>query len=210
MLLPLLPSVEEYLRSVEGMYLSSERQVLLAPLRDYLVACLRRRQAAPKLVFICTHNSRRSHFAQVWAQVAAHRLGVGPVECFSGGTEVTACNLRTLAALQRAGLPHVAITKGENPIYLVRYAEGVGPIVAFSKHYADPPNPTEDFAAVMTCAQADANCPFIPGLSYRFALTYEDPKAADSTPEEQAAYDACCRQVASEMLHLFQGVRAAL
>ncbi len=203
--LPLFSRVEDYLRSLEDVPISPSRQVLLAPIRDFLVARLLARQTA-RLVFICTHNSRRSHLAQIWAQVAAHRFAVGPVECFSGGTEVTACNPRTLAALQRTGLSCVPITESPNPVYLVQYAEGVNPLAAFSKVYDRPPNPRSDFAAVMTCAQAEVNCPVVFGAAHRFLLTYDDPKAADDSEGETAVYDASCRQIATEMQHLFSQV----
>ncbi|MCS7035962.1 MAG: protein-tyrosine-phosphatase [Saprospiraceae bacterium] len=202
---PLFPSIEEYLRLMQGEAVPSERLPLLHALAAYLAEVLRLGRTV-RLNFICTHNSRRSHLAQAWAQVAAHRYGLAPVECYSGGTEATACNPRTVAALERAGLKAVAITKSENPVYLLYYADGAGPIVAFSKVYDQPPNPREGFAAVMTCAQAEENCPVVFGAERRFALTYDDPKAADDTPEETATYDARCRQIAAEMRYVFARV----
>ncbi len=202
---PLFSPLEQYLQSLGEVVIAAERLQVLDALADYVSKCLRAGGTA-RLVFICTHNSRRSHFAQVWAQVAAHRAGVGPVECFSGGTEVTACHPNTLRALSEAGLGVVAITAGSNPVYLIRYAEGVGPIVAFSKWYSSPPNPTQDFAAVTTCAHADEHCPIVPGASERFSLPYEDPKACDGTPQEKEAYAATCRQIAAEMQYVFSPV----
>src|SRR4051794_2365719 len=40
------------------------------------------------LTFICTHNSRRSHFSQLWAKTAAQYYGIANVATYSGGTEV--------------------------------------------------------------------------------------------------------------------------
>lgn len=185
--------------------LPAERRAVLDPVADYIARKLL--SGAPvRLVFICTHNSRRSHFGQVWAQVMAHYFGIGPVECFSGGTETTACNPRTVAALERAGIRAQRITEGENPIYLLQYADGIHPIAAFSKVYDQAPNPMSGFAAVMTCSQAEENCPFVAGAEKRFSLLYEDPKAADDTPEEAAVYDARCQQIAAEMRYLFNHV----
>lgn len=180
----------------------AERRALLDPLAEYIS----KKQAAGevvRLIFICTHNSRRSHFGQVWAQVAAQHFGIAPVECYSGGTETTACNPRTVAALERAGIRAKQITGGENPVFLLQYADGVNPMAAFSKVYDQAPNPTEGFAAVMTCSQAEENCPYVPGAEKRFSITYNDPKNADGTPEEEAEYDARCRQVAAEMAYVF-------
>ena len=56
-----------------------------------------------KLNFICTHNSRRSHMAQIWTQTAAAYYGLDGVETYSGGTEATEFNPNAVAALKRAG-----------------------------------------------------------------------------------------------------------
>ena len=203
----LFPALEQYLASLSDFgALPAERKTMLEPLAVYL----REKQLAGlpvRLIFICTHNSRRSHFGQVWAQVAAHHSGITPVDCFSGGTETTACNPRTVAALERAGIGVQAITSGENPVYLFRYADGINPVAAFSKVYDQAPNPRKGFAAVMTCSQAEDNCPFVPGAEKRFSVLYDDPKASDGSPDEAAVYDARCRQIAAEMLYVFDRVK---
>lgn len=195
------PEITDYLAALPTAP-PAERRALLDPLAEYIS----KKQAAGevvRLIFICTHNSRRSHFGQVWAQVAAQHFGIEPVECYSGGTETTACNPRTVAALERAGIWAKQITEGENPVLLLQYADGVNPIAAFSKVYDQAPNPRRGFAAVMTCSQAEENCPFVAGAEKRFSITYDDPKNADGTPEEEAAYDDRCRQVAAEMAYVF-------
>lgn len=205
--LVLFPALEGYLSSLSNFQdIPAERKAVLMPLAAYI----REKQVAGlpvKLTFICTHNSRRSHFGQVWAQIAAWRYGVEPIDCFSGGTETTACNPRTVAALERAGLEARAITESENPVYLFRYADGVNPLVAFSKIYNQAPNPGKGFAAIMTCSQAEENCPFVAGAEKRFSIMYEDPKASDGRPDETAVYDARCRQIAEEMLYVFYLVK---
>jgi len=181
------------------------RKQILMPAAAYIRSKLDRAEPV-RLTFICTHNSRRSHLGQVWAQIAAYYYGVAPVSCYSGGTEQTACNPRTVSALARAGLRVSQVSEGENPIYLFAYAEGVNPLVAFSKVYDQAPNPNSGFAAVMTCSHAEENCPFIPGAEKRLSLLYEDPKIADDTPEESAVYDARCRQIAAEMMFVFANI----
>ncbi|MBL7798757.1 MAG: protein-tyrosine-phosphatase [Saprospiraceae bacterium] len=197
----LFPKIADYLSALPT-DIPTDRRALLDPLAEYIS---RKRAAGEvvRLIFICTHNSRRSHFGQVWAQVAALYFGIGPVECYSGGMETTACNPRTVAALERAGIRVKQITTGENPVLLLQYADGVNPLAAFSKVYNQAPNPTQGFAAVMTCSQAEENCPYVAGAEKRFSITYDDPKIADGTPEEEAVYDARCRQVAAEMAYVF-------
>jgi arsenate reductase len=166
-------------------------------------ASTQRAKGAPvKLTFICTHNSRRSQMAQVWAALAAAHYGVAGVEAFSGGTEATAFNPRAVAALQRAGVPiepRGGAGRTDNPHYTVSLG-GDAVLVCFSKVYHQPPNPTADFAAVMTCSEADKNCPTVAGAAVRIALPYEDPKAADGTESETRIYDERCAQIAREML----------
>ena len=159
----------------------------------------------PRLVFLCTHNSRRSHLAQVWAGTGAARFGLDDVETFSGGTEATAFDPRAVAALGRAGFD---VERGEpvgfavgtpNPRYTLR--AGDGPVFeCFSKVHDDPANPARGFAAVLVCSDADRACPDVPGADARIALPYVDPKVSDGTPEEAATYDERCAEIAREML----------
>ncbi len=159
-----------------------------------------------RLVFICTHNSRRSQMGQLWAAAAAVYYGVDHVETYSGGLEVTAFNPRAVDALTRAGFQIEAGT-GDNPHRKVTFATGAAPIETFSKKFGDPFNPQQSFAAVMTCSHADAACPLVLGASLRVSIPYEDPKASDGTPEETATYDARSKQIATEMLFLFSRVK---
>jgi protein-tyrosine phosphatase/arsenate reductase len=159
-----------------------------------------------KLTFICTHNSRRSHMAQLWAQAAAAHYGVPNVAAFSGGTEATAFNPRAVAALRRAGFRIEKKGEGDNPVYDVRFAQTEPPLDAFSKVYNEPPNPRSDFCAVMTCSQADEACPVVEGATARVSIPYDDPKEADGTGEEASRYDERCRQICREMLYAFSRV----
>ena len=158
------------------------------------------------LNFICTHNSRRSHLAQVWAQAAAHHYDIKNVFCFSGGTEATAFYPRAVKAMQEAGFNIAKTKEGDNPVYEVRFASEAPPIIAFSKKYDDPFNHNKDFAAIMTCSNADENCPLVLGASSRIALTYDDPKEFDGTPQEEAKYKERVLQIGREILYAFSQV----
>jgi arsenate reductase (thioredoxin) len=159
-----------------------------------------------QLTFICTHNSRRSQMAQIWAKLAADHYRIPNVETFSGGTEATAFNPRAVAALARAGVT-VDLTanpgNADNPRYQVRLGNRKDPLVCFSKVYSQTPNPDSDFAAVMTCSEADKKCPDVAGAKVRISLPYDDPKLADGTSDEPKAYDERCAQIATEMLYVF-------
>ena len=193
LLSPLNDYVEELLAEADR--IPERRKQLLLRLSDYL-------RTAPVhakgVNFICTHNSRRSHLAQVWAAVAVAYFQIDGVNTFSGGTQATAFNPRAVAALGRSGF-QVSSAEGQNPHYFLTYAEHSPPLECWSKTYDDPANPRQQFAAVMTCSDADENCPFIPGAELRLALTYEDPKVADDTHVEAVRYDERTRQIGREI-----------
>lgn len=170
---------------------------------DRLASCVRsgHESSEPvRLNFICTHNSRRSHFGQIWAAAAAARFGID-ARTYSGGTEATAFNPRAVAAAARAGFRIEQPTEDGNAVYLVRMGEHTPAMVCFSKAYDHPPNPSSGFAAVMVCGEADAACPAVFGEDFHLAIPYVDPKASDGTPEEAATYDERCAQIAREMLY---------
>ncbi|MEM6641760.1 MAG: protein-tyrosine-phosphatase [Bacteroidota bacterium] len=183
----------------EQIHLSEERRLILREIGEYVVE-----EEHAKLIFICTHNSRRSHLSQIWAQTLAKYFGVA-VETYSGGTEETAFHPNAVESLRRAGFD---ITKQQgdlaNPIYEVKSGLEETPIVAFSKKFEDTANPKTGFAAIMTCSEADSDCPVVAGAAQRIQLFYEDPKIADGSPDEQTVYDARCRQIASEMFYIFR------
>ena len=157
------------------------------------------------LNFICTHNSRRSQFAQIWAHLASRYYGI-KASCYSGGTEVSAFNERAVKSLERYGFRIKSQGTG-NPVYHIRFSDTEEPILAFSKLYNDPPNPHSDFAAVMTCSDADENCPYIPGADVRIALHYTDPKKADGRKDESDIYDERSLKIANEMFHVFSRLK---
>jgi protein-tyrosine-phosphatase len=200
----LLPSLEaSFARwEQEGPTGDAEHRARLAKLEEALRARLR---AGPRadVVFVCTHNSRRSHMAQLLGMAAAQRLGLSGVHTFSGGTEATAFNPRAIAALERVGFQIAKGQEGTNPHHAVRLSASVDPLDAFSKRYADPPNPTAGFVVVMTCSQADAACPLVSGAVARISIPYDDPKVADGTPDETARYDERVNQIGRDLAWVF-------
>lgn len=195
--------IQDLIENIKNTSVPEERKHILAPFIDYIVTSQKNKELT-QLNFICTHNSRRSQFSQVWAHIAANHFGV-QVKCYSGGVEVTACNERTIESLKRFGLI-VNSSGGENPKYLVTFSNDSAPVVCFSKLFNDKSSPTKDFTAIMTCADAEENCPVIPGTKARFAIRYEDPKKHDDTRLEEIMYDERSMQIASEMFWVFKNV----
>jgi len=197
------PALANTIANLPFAAISTERLQLLDEMVVYLQEKISNRKEI-RLNFICTHNSRRSQFSQIWAQTAAAYYGI-EAYCYSGGVEVTAFNPRAVAAIQRDGFK-VVKKEGENPLYFVFYSEEEDPIVTFSKVVEDAVNATKEFAAVMTCDHADENCPFIPGAEKRFPLRFEDPKAFDDSPLEEKMYSERSHQIGAELFYLFEKV----
>jgi len=178
-----------------------ERKTILSRIGQYIQS-KKDRQMPVNLVYICTHNSRRSHFGQIWAAVAASYYGFSNIQTFSGGTEATAFNKSAIEALRYTGFEISQQGQSENPKYNVGYGDNKS-CTCFSKMYDDAVNPQEKFAAIMTCCDAEENCPFIPGVELRIGTTYEDPKAFDGTPQEAEKYLERSNQIALETLYAF-------
>lgn len=160
-----------------------------------------------ELIFICTHNSRRSHISQIWAQTAAAYYGIPNVVAYSGGTEATAFNPRAVKAMEDAGFKIVKTTEGANPIYEVKFSDDARSVTAFSKKYDDAFNPKNGFCAVMTCSHADQNCPLVLGAAARVATPYDDPKEFDGTAQEAAKYAERVHEIGREILYAFSIVK---
>jgi arsenate reductase len=210
---PLNPALQKYVaaRTAEFDQIPAERKAQLNQVANYVRGCAKSDQTA-LLIFVCTHNSRRSFLAQIWAQTAAAHFGLSGVQTFSGGTEATAFNPRAIAVLRRAGFD---ITEPKqpptsNPHYQVRYQQGAPSLECFSKVYNDAVNPQRDFCAVMVCSTADQACPLVEGAALRLAIPYDDPKVFDDTPAEAQKYDERSEQIAREMLYLFSKTKEPL
>ncbi|HSF53866.1 MAG TPA: hypothetical protein VLA71_08955 [Algoriphagus sp.] len=201
------PAVEETISSLPISEISADRMPVIQQTVEYILSKIKANEEV-RLNFICTHNSRRSQFSQIWAQTAADYFGIEAIS-YSGGVEVTAFNERAVEAIRRDGFK--VVQKGEgNPVYFVFHGESSEPIITFSKVYNDPINPTSGFAAVMTCDHADENCPFIPGAEKRIPLRYEDPKAFDGTELEEKMYSERSHQIGAELFLIFQKVKENL
>lgn len=196
-------NLQATIQSLSLIEVAAERRELLEPCIHYLRQKLQDGKVV-NLVFICTHNSRRSHLAQVWAQAISHWFGYYMVTCYSGGTETTAMYPTVARTLEKSGFTVSRLGTQDNPVYAVKYGETLHPIIAFSKEFSHPFNPTENFAAVMTCMHADENCPYVTGAEVRLSVPYEDPKQFDGTAREHRKYEERSLQIASELYYIFQ------
>ncbi len=199
----LFPKIEQIILSLDIDQITAQRKEVLNPLADYINRKITDHKEIA-LNFICTHNSRRSHLSQVWAQTCAHYVGIKNINCYSGGTEATALFPMAAETLKNMGFEIDQLSETANPVYSIKYAPNSHPIVGFSKTYDNSFNPKADFAAIMTCSSADEGCPFVSGSDGRFQITFEDPKAFDHTPQQREKYYERSLQIATELLYVMK------
>jgi len=184
--------------------IAASRKPLLKELIKYIDS-KRASKSEVHLKFICTHNSRRSQFCQIWAETASTYYNK-KVYCYSGGLEITEFNINAVNTIKKCGFD-VIKSGSKNPNYDLYYSDNkVKSISVFSKLYNDPVNKANSFAAVTTCADAEENCPFILNAEKRFFLQYNDPKSFDNLPDKIEKYNECCLQIASELFYIFRNI----
>lgn len=202
------PEVEKYIeaRILDFDLISEERKNLLKHMANSVVTMSKEQELA-SIIFICTHNSRRSHISQIWSIIAAHFYSIQKmVASYSGGTESTEFSPKAVAALKRIGLK-IESEENNNPHYLVRFSDKAEGLQCFSKKYDSDYNPQSNFIAIMTCSEADEACPIVKGATIRIPLQYVDPKISDGSESETLTYDESCKRIATEMLYGFSLIR---
>ncbi|WP_040278021.1 arsenate-mycothiol transferase ArsC [Psychroserpens damuponensis] len=203
----LFQDIETLLKDLNPEAISKERKTVLQPLADFIQTKVSNNQDI-RINFICTHNSRRSHLSQVWAQTMAYHFNIKHVYCYSGGTEATALFPVAAKTLENSGFEVKMISEGKNPIYSIKYAANAHPIIGFSKKLDDDFNPKTEFVAIMTCDSANEACPFVSGAEKRIAMTFEDPKAFDNSPQQAEKYNERSLQIATELFYIFSQIDA--
>lgn len=198
-------NLKELIKNISTEIVLQERRQILQPLIEFNNNKVEKSEEI-RLNFICTHNSRRSHLSQIWAQTMANFFGIKNVFCYSGGTEATAMFPKVAETLQNQGFEILKLSETENPVYAVKFAENEHAVICFSKKYDHYFNPKSDFAAILTCDSADENCPVVEGAEARISMKYEDPKKSDNTPEMNETYFNRSLEIATEMKYIFENL----
>ncbi len=199
-------NLSKTIQSIAEISVPNERIAILLPLADYIQNKVNANEEI-RLNFICTHNSRRSHLSQIWAQTMAFHFGIQNVYCYSGGTEATALFPKVAETLTYQGFQIEKVSQEQNPVYAVKFDDNEHPIIGFSKTYFDAFNPKSNYAAIMTCSNADEGCPMVFGAEARFSIKYDDPKAFDGTEVMNEKYAERSLQIASELYFVFSQIK---
>lgn len=150
------------------------------------------------LLFVCTHNARRSQFAQIWASYFLHTLQIPSFKACSAGTETTRVHPQVIQTIHEQGLHAVQESTGSNPVYQVfdntqlltsLYSKRIDDLTGFNERIA-----------VMVCSHADEACPYVPASVARISLPFEDPGKFDNTEFEAARYLESSREIAASVL----------
>lgn len=185
--------------------ISLERKNQLNQLANY-IQTQQSKQQESQLLFVCTHNSRRSQLGQVWASVAANFFGISHFSAFSAGTEVTSFHNHAIEVLRLEGFQIIETGAVSNPKYLIDFGASKS-LNCYSKTIKEATDQLTNFAIALTCTDAAENCPFIPGAALRVSLPYEDPKIADGTSVAIQSYRKRSREIARDCLYLFSRIQ---
>jgi arsenate reductase (thioredoxin) len=202
----MLENLSKTIQSITEISVPNERKEILNPLIEYIQNKVNANQEI-RLNFICTHNSRRSHLSQIWAQTMAFHFNIKNIFCYSGGTEATAMFPKVGETLANQGFEIQQLSEKQNPVYAVKFDVNQHAIICFSKTYFDDFNPKSQFGAIMTCNNADEGCPMVFGAEARFQIKYDDPKAFDGTELMNEKYTERSVQIASEMYYVFSQLK---
>ena len=195
-----LPNIEKTIQVFLKKEIANSRKEILEILIKYIIRKIENNEQV-NLNFICTHNSRRSQFCQIWSSTASHYYNI-PVNSYSGGTEITECNKLVINSITNNGFFVTSDGKSKNSKYSVSMGANK-PIKLFSKLFNKSIYHDGPFAAIMTCSDVDENCPYIPGAEIRITLKYDDPKEFDNTKLELKKYEECSHKIASEIFYAF-------
>lgn len=166
----------------------------------------RHKNKVVNLLFVCTHNSRRSQFGEIAATLAAAYYNLPKLNSYSAGTEITAFHPNAINALNETGF-QINSNKSSviNPVYSVKFGEHFVNN-CYSKHINDPIIPKENLLAIYTCSEVETACPVIVGAQSHLSLPYPDPKISDGSGHELETYGNTFRNICLEIFYMLSKV----
>jgi len=185
--------------------ISEERLLELDNLAELTLNTINKHGQA-ELLFVCTHNSRRSQIAELLCFAILNYFKVEEIDCLSAGTEQTHVNKRIIKAMRSAGFGIETSGFGDHIKYDL-ITENAMVKVLYSKTLDHILRKGPSMITVMVCDDADQNCPYVPD-TIRFSLNYTDPKFSDDSPEEPHVYADKVDEIGRELTHLVSSIVA--
>ncbi len=182
-------SLDKYIENLDSVTLKDYQEKRVKKISQELKSLV---NTYKKVVFICTHNSRRSQLCEVWARILSNRFNLN-LSFFSAGTEKTEVYGEAIKSLERAGMDFTIV--GNNILIQNK-------IELHSKTLDEIKE--DEFISLITCSDAEKNCPIDPRSKKNIKLFYDDPKKYDGTKEESDEYDKTCKLIASELNRIFK------
>ena len=184
-----MSSLDKYIDNLDEVILRDYQKSRVKKISQELSGVI---NSCNKIVFMCTHNSRRSQLSEVWANILSNRLNL-KLSFFSAGTEKTKVYKEVIETLCRVG---VDINK-EGKLNLTSNTINI-----YSKTLDEIKE--DKFIGIMNCSDAEKHCPLDPRSKKNIKLFYDDPKKYDRTTKESDEYDRTCRLIASELNAIFK------
>ncbi len=143
------------------------------------------------IVFLCTHNSRRSQLCQIWGSILSKIYKID-LNFHSAGSEKTEVHKNIFYCLSNAG-----VKVGDNKIHFEDLT-----INLRSKRLGEIK--AKKFIAIMTCSDAEKSCPTDPRSIKNIKIIYEDPKIFDNSEREKEEYYKTSKSIAEDLNYIIK------
>ena len=146
------------------------------------------------LVFLCTHNSRRSQICEVWGSIFS-LIYKKEILINSAGTIKTSVHKEIFNVLKKCG---VSVNENEE--------------IAFKNLLIKLKSKTLDqidakkFIAIMTCSDAEKSCPIDSRSVKNINMFFKDPKVYDNTKYMEEEYLKTNSNIAEELNYIFKRI----
>ncbi len=146
------------------------------------------------VVFLCTHNSRRSQYCEIWGNYFSS-VYKKSITFLSAGAVKTKVHKQIYKSLERVG---VKVDRNSS-INIENIT-----IIPFSKTLSDINK--KQFISIMTCSNYEKTCPFDPRSLINLQLFYKDPKRYDNSNREAEEYDKTSFMIACEINYILKNI----
>ena len=143
------------------------------------------------IVFLCTHNSRRSQLCQVWGSILSKIYNID-LKFNSAGTEKTEVYKTVFYCFSNVGVEIKDSKVFYRDLSLSLNSKVLEEIQS------------DKFISIMTCSDAEKSCPSDSRSIKNISMTYQDPKVFDYTEKEKDEYLKTSKLIAKELNYVLK------